>query len=107
MKIERVFIPTSTLKAFCEKHDLTVLVTERDSETVAMDHVGPNARFYAEIKDAELKDGTFLRSCFGDGRDEHDSIKALARRISERTLVFRAYHDDRTEIDVPRLVEEA
>ncbi len=106
MIIERELVPEMTIEDFADSHGLVMQVMERESADIAMAHIGPNGRFYAHFKGAEIKGNRVLISTFGDGATEANAIANYAKEISEKILVFNAYDKAaRLELKCPRFVE--
>lgn len=97
--IERV--PTSTLDAFAEAHDLEMVVRERSGEYIHSD-----MRFSATFKHAEIMDRGLLRSGGGNGPTAEAAIAAYANEISEQRIAIDAMLPTRREFTVPRLVPD-
>lgn len=99
MKIELHDKPAITIEEFAEKHDLVMTVHCRNRPPGAPD------RYYAKFKDAEIGDGRFLSSAFGDGPTPEAAIQAYAEDIRCKKLVINAYQiEQRREIEVPWLI---
>ncbi len=92
MKIERHYIPKSSLEDFVNSHGLTMVITERD-----------NGHYHARIKGAERKEEGCLVSEFGVGNTEDSAMKDYMDKISNEILVFNAFSTNRKEIKVPLL----
>jgi len=69
VKITIINVPTITLSRFTEKHDLEITVTEREWPKCQ------SMRYYATIKNAEIKDGCILRSEHGNGHTPESAIE--------------------------------
>ena len=98
MKIKRKLILQMTIEKFADKHNLTLEVEERRNPSWGVPPI------YVNFIDAEVKDGPILRGVIGNGSTEQEAIADYASRISCQRLVIGAYHQDRREIDVPRLI---
>lgn len=105
MKIERRYVPTSTLEEFAERHDLTMVVCERGIHATS----AGTPRYFAYFSHAEVLDKGFLVGvCGGDDDTEQAAISDYARRISEKTLVIDPFDKHkRRELAVPRLCGDA
>lgn len=83
-----------TLEEFADKHNLTMYVYERKNKNLP--------RFYARF-DAEVSEGRFLKSVFGEGDTPEEAIVDYIPQISQKLLVLNAYSRSRKEIKVPKL----
>lgn len=99
MKIEYDTIPRMTIEEFADANGLVMEVHERRGWT----GVG---RYYAKFTQVEVMEGGCLAGTFGDGLTPEEAIRAYAREISEKRIAYRAYHDDRKNIDVPVLTDK-
>lgn len=93
MKIEFDKIQEMTIEEFAEKHDLTMVIKERNGY----------CPFCASFKNAEIKEGPILMSESGYGDSTDKAIREYAKKISLKNLVIDAYGQYRKEIQVPRL----
>lgn len=85
----------TTFEGFIQDNFISLVVTERSkSEHPRL------TRFYASIKNCEIKDGAFLVSIMGEGNDPESCIKDLADSLLGNTIVKNAY-GNRKEIQVP------
>jgi len=98
MKTVQHRIPALCIEAFAEQNDLTMETRERKKP------IGDPTRFYAQVADAEVKDGRCLVGCYGNGATPEDAIKDYAKEIELKTIVIGAFSPNRKEIEVPRLV---
>lgn len=98
MKIERHLVPESTLEDFADKHGLVMVVNERPTS------YRPLKRFYVKFSHIEIKDGRCLISPHGNGDTEEEAIADYAQCISECSLVYKAFSEDRKEIRAPRFI---
>jgi len=101
MKIKRNLIERIDIADFAERHDLTIVVRERNIND--MNELNIKDSFYAYFEGAEIKRDACLSSDFGGGNSEEGAISDYANRISGRLLVFNAYGRDRHEIQAPYL----
>lgn len=101
MKIIRNEIPRMTLQEFADKHDLTMVITERNP---IMHHNLPS--YYCRFQNCEIKENSTLSSVAGNGSTEADALADYAAKISGRYLVFNAYQDSRKEVQCPILVQQ-
>lgn len=92
-------IKKQTLQEFAEQHNLTLVVNERNV-------VNPRSRmrYYASFQNCEIKEGSMLISCSGDGATPDAAIRRYTNLISNRTVVYRATLDGRKDIMVPTLI---
>ena len=51
-------------------------------------------------KDADIKDGIFLVSCLGRGKDFEEACDDYLTQIRGKTLVFNAHDENRREVTV-------
>jgi hypothetical protein len=93
MKIIYERVLRTTLQDFVEKHNLSILVTERDKPS------HPECRFYARIPDSDVVRGGMLSGVCGDGATEEAAIRDYVPQISGQKLKI-----DTTYIDVPVLL---
>jgi hypothetical protein len=93
MKIIYERVPRTTLQDFVEKHNLSILVTEREKPS------RPEHRFCARIPDSEVVRGTMLAGVFGGGATEEAAIRDYVPHISGQKLKIAT-----TYIDVPVLL---
>jgi hypothetical protein len=101
MQIIREDIPKITLQEFAEKHELTMVITERNLV------MHPDlSTYYCRFQNCEIKDGAALIGVSGNGKTEAEAFADYAAQISGRFLVFNAYQDSRKEIQCPILVKE-
>ena len=91
-------IPQMTIEEFADSHGLEMVVRERKRPE------NDPSRYYASFDGAEVKEGAFLASAFGDGPTPEKAIADYAKRISLTRLVLNAYKSSRQEFDVPRLI---
>jgi hypothetical protein len=96
MKIIYERVPRTTLQDFVEKHNLSILVTERKNPA------DPTTRFYARIPDSDVSDGHALLGVFGNGATEYEAIRNYVPEISGKRLKV-----EETYIDVPVLLPYA
>ena len=101
MTIEYEYLSESkhsmSLEEFADKHNLIMVVKERARD------FWPKSRFYAQFKNAEVKEGACLRGTYGNGETELRAITAYASEISGHLLVVDAFTEKRLEIQVPEL----
>lgn len=64
-----------------------------------------NNRFMAHFKHCDVKQGSFLVGEHGNSNNNNpiDAINDYSREISNKTIVFEAYRNDRKEYAVPKL----
>ncbi|MEE9214690.1 MAG: hypothetical protein V3U54_07825 [Thermodesulfobacteriota bacterium] len=98
MKIERHKLKKVKLKDFAEKHNLTLVISERPKWNWKV------GRYTAQFKNVEVKEGSFLKSLYGDGENEENAVQDYISNISESTLVYDAYGKNRKVFEVPLLV---
>lgn len=60
----------------------------------------------AFFQDAEVKEGKFLGSAFGEGNSPRAAINKYVERIRGEVLVFGAWTDKRVEFKVPSNLED-
>ncbi len=105
MKIETKLVPESTIEEFADTHNLTMQVTERSEQYVAMPHIGTGGRFYAHFRHAEIRSGERgLAAVYGNGAAAAEAIANYGPEISEKLLIVDAMTPERREIRVPRIV---
>lgn len=92
MKIERRIASAATLEGFAKRHNLTMLVVERERPLV------PGMNFYAQFKNVTVKNGWLAVDAYGDGITETAAIEDYAHEISGRTIFVNG-----REIEVPLL----
>lgn len=85
-----------SLEDFADKHGLTMKVCERENPEYGM-------RFYASFQGVEVKDGSILKSEYGNGDDPDSAIRYYAYQISHKYLVKDAYGVNRQEFTAPKL----
>ena len=84
-----------SLQDFADKYGLELNITERENKDLP--------RFYASFSNVEIKNGSVLSSCFGDGNTIEKAILDYVNRISEKLIVIDAFKPSRREIKVPKL----
>lgn len=89
---------TMTAQEFSERHGLKMVVCERPREYW---NYREQNRYYARFDGCEMKDGAMLVGNIGDGSTPEEAVKAYLDEIRGRTIVKRAYHEDRRDIAVP------
>lgn len=99
MRIKMKLLADMTLEQFADKHDLIMVVTERDL-TKAIRGAG---KFYAYFESAEIKNGGILSSSYGDGDTPEKAMAAYTKEISGKHLVVDAMQRCRRDIQVPKL----
>ena len=105
MRIKENFIEETTIEKFAEKHDLTMLISERNTHVLRSSPImSLDDRFYARFESVEVMEGGCLRGTFGNGPTPSDAIAAYAEKLSERRIAYKAHRPDRENFDVPRLV---
>ena len=60
-------------------------------------------RYYASIPNCEVSDGYFLTGSYGNGSTPLRAVRAYAKEISGKKLVFNAYQSHRKELIAPKL----
>lgn len=96
MRIERHYAQKMCLTDFAGKHDLTMVVRERDDLKLP--------RFFASFKHVDVKDGSVLVGVHGNGETEAEAIADYAAQISRKIItVFGFGGGERTHIVVPAL----
>jgi len=98
MKINREYIPRTTIEHFADKHKLTMSVVERQRP------INDPSRYYAHFDHCEVKDGCILCSESGNGKTPEEAIANYAASIEMKLLVVNAYKKNRREITIPRLI---
>lgn len=98
MKIEKEEIEQMTLEQFADKHNLIMVVKERETESHS------NMRYCAYFKNTEIKEGIFLKGEYGNGHTPEAAIGEYKHKICFRLLVVNAMSKDRKEIKIPRLI---
>lgn len=83
-----------TFDQFLARYGLTVTVGERSARSDL-------PRFFASIRSLEVKDGTCLKSTFGQGATPEDALMDYQRCLLGERLVLNAYGTDRVEIEAP------
>lgn len=106
MKIERHFQPRSTIEAFADAHDLTMIVYERKPSDLGFCWT-ERIRFFAHFKNANVKDGSTIVGVFGNGATPEEAIENYAPEISGKLLVINAGSPERKEVQVPLLTKHA
>lgn len=76
--------------------DILLSLEMDDLEVSVNSSRGINVRY----KGAEIKDGIFLVSCYGRGKDFEEACDDYLSQIRGKTLVFDAHGDDRREVKV-------
>jgi hypothetical protein len=94
-------LPRSTVEDFARANRLRVVVKERHPRE------GEANRFYAQIENAEIMDGSMLRGTYGDGATPDEAIAAYAREISRKRLAINAMSPERREVEAPVLTHES
>lgn len=61
-------------------------------------------KYYAHIKNLEVKDGYILSGAFGNGETVEEALSNYAEEISEKLVVLDAYKDSRKVIQFPKIV---
>lgn len=82
------------LHTFADEHELVMELTERPKAYGL-------SRWCARFKQVEIKGDGVLIGAHGDGDTQEAAIADYARRIEGHVLVFRAFHPERKEIQVP------
>ncbi|MEN6320631.1 MAG: hypothetical protein ABFD82_17985 [Syntrophaceae bacterium] len=100
MKIIYKKVPILTIEDFADKHGLTMVVDERKKP------VGDPDRYWAEFDHSEVGDGCILIGTYGNGATPEEAIDDYAGKIELKRLVINAFGENRTEIDVPRLIHK-
>ncbi len=59
-----------------------------------------NGKVAVSYQHCEIKDGSFLRSCFGTGNTFEQACEDYLIQLHGKTLVFNAYSSNREEICV-------
>ena len=99
MRIKRITRSLTHIEDFADKHELTMVVVERD---VDLSVILP--RLYASFENTELiNDGLLIRA-YGNGDTEKEAIDDYASRISNRIIVVNAYRENRHKIVVPEVI---
>lgn len=102
MKIRREPYTVMDITEFAERHDLTMVVSERAMD--AWQRAANLSPWFARFDRAEvIGDGVLLSGVHGNGATEDAAIANYADRISTTRIVVDAMGTDRREIDVPRL----
>lgn len=106
MKIERHYVPRSTLEAFADLHGLTMEIHERQPCDLGKRWT-ENSRYYAHFTGCETRENGCLVAEFGNGATPDEAMSAYAQAISGKRLVWRATSSvDRREFYVPVLTHE-
>lgn len=98
MKINMKSSPVMTLTEFADKNGLEMDIVERG--------IFPGvSRYYAQFKDCEVTDGSFLIGAFGNGDTPEEAMLAYIPEISQKVLALRAFKggDSERDINVPIL----
>jgi hypothetical protein len=61
-----------------------------------------NNRWICDFKYCEIKEGTMLKSSYGDAFNPVDAINDFAKQICGQQLVFNAYMSNRQDFNVPK-----
>lgn len=59
-----------------------------------------SGRIGVSYKNAEVKEGSFLRGTFGSGKTFDEACEDYLNQIRGKTLVFNAYSDMRREVKI-------
>lgn len=59
-----------------------------------------DSKIIVSYDDAEVKDGLFLISLYGEGDTVNEAAKNYFKKIRGKTLVFRACSNERKEVTV-------
>jgi hypothetical protein len=101
MKITLKQLERLTIEDFADKHNLTMVVVERQATKGLMP-------FYAEFEGSEVIEhhgAKFIGSLFGDGWNPDEAIKDYAKKLSNKVLVFNSFSKtDRKEIECPKFI---
>jgi len=97
MKMTIFPVPQMTLEEFADANNLEMEVHERQLPD------GHPARFYAEFKNCEVKQGGCLIGTYGDGATPGEAIANYAPQIALKHLVINAGTPQRMEIIAPKL----
>jgi len=85
-----------TIQEFAKQHGFVISVEKRSIRKLP--------RYYACFDKVEVRGGgRLLISEYGDGRTPTEAIRAYAKAISGKLIVFGAYTPERREIKVPEL----
>lgn len=91
-------IEETTIYKFAEKHNLTMLISERRVP------YNNSMRFSAHFESTEVKQGCGLAGVYGNGNTIREAEINYAERIELTRIVINAMTKKRREIDVPRLI---
>lgn len=98
MKIESHVLPVKKLTEFAKEYNLIMEVRER------RDWSDPQSKFYARFKHIEERTlRGMLQGTHGNGADEYEAICDYCKQISGKRLAYKAYHEERVNIDAPHL----
>lgn len=78
-----------------------LVVKERETKDF-MGRILPS--FYASFEGCKVKDGNLLKSVNGDGNTIDEAIQNYCKEISNQTLIFHAYTNNREEVLTPKLI---
>lgn len=90
--------------------EITDFEIEIGRELVAKERVLSNAylkslgKFYVNFPGGDIKEGKMLCSKSGDGNTIDEALKNYCKQISNQTMVFNAFSDERKEIKIPKLI---
>jgi hypothetical protein len=106
MKIENNFIDRSTIEAFAEQHNLTMVVRERRKSSYCAGPWSEDVRYYASFRDCDIAEGGMIKGSFGNGSSPEKAIIDYANEISGALLVIDSLGKNRKDIRVPILEEQ-
>lgn len=88
-----------SLEAFAEKYGLEMMVNENSKRAELKGK--PLARYSANFRNVEVKDGVMLHSTYGYGATVDEAIRDYVNRIEGTRIVHNADLPERAEINVP------
>jgi hypothetical protein len=68
-------------------------------------HQNQGGRFSTAFEHCELKENSFLKSSYGNGKTINESINNYIVQIIGKTIVFNAYRENRQEFIVPNDID--
>ena len=101
MKIEKHLLTRMRLEDFADEHGLVMEVYEREENLIPF-----HGHFYVQFKGVKVEKGAMLYGVSGEGNTIEAAISDYAQKISHKTIVINAMHDDRREIEIPLLSYE-